>query len=161
MSRHCNRWRVRKMMTNENNITDSSKATILVVEDNDGVRDLAIQILAMSGYAVLEAIDASSGLSMYRAHPEIDLVFTDVIMPGGVSGIEMAKQILAEHPEARILLATGYQEKGNALKEHAAKSANIGAVSKPYDVNELPEIVAAMLARRAGSAAGENTSRVS
>ncbi len=70
--------------------------TILVVEDNDGVRELAVTMLTTSGYRVLEAIDAASGLAMFRQHPEINLVFTDVIMPGGMSGIEMAKQILAE-----------------------------------------------------------------
>ena len=53
-------------------------------------------MLTTSGYRVLEAIDAASGLAMFRQHPEINLVFTDVIMPGGMSGIEMAKQILAE-----------------------------------------------------------------
>ena len=130
----------------------TSQRTILVVEDNPGVRDLAVQMLTMNGYQVLEACDAKTGLDVFHRHPEIDLVFTDIIMPGGVSGIEMAKQILAEQPEALILLATGYQEKGKALQEHAAKSENIAAVSKPYDVNEIPELVATMLARSAKQA---------
>lgn len=135
------------------NTTSSSDAhTILVVEDNAGVRDLAVQMLTINDYRVLEANDAASGLAMFRQHPEIDLIFTDIIMPGGISGIEMAKQILAEKPDALILLATGYQEKGNALKAHAAQSENIAAVSKPYDVNELPKLVASMLARTANQA---------
>ncbi len=121
--------------------------TILVVEDNDGVRELAVTMLTTSGYRVLEAIDAASGLAMFRQHPEIDLIFTDVIMPGGISGIEMAKQILAEQADALILLATGYQEKAKALQERAAQSENIAAVSKPYDVNEIPKLVASMLAK--------------
>ena len=132
--------------------------TILVVEDNAAVRELAVQMLTMHGFGVLEASDATSGLSMFREHPEIDLVFTDVIMPGGISGIEMSKQILAEQPHALILLATGYQEKGQALQQHAARSENIAAVSMPYDVNAIPELVESMLARsarhRGNSAAG-------
>jgi len=61
----------------------------------------------------------------------------------------MAKDILNERPNALILLATGYQEKGNALKAHAAKSENVAAVSKPYDVNEIPKLIESMLARAA------------
>lgn len=135
------------MPTSDTPADINSTHTILVVEDNDGVRDLAVEMLSHSGFKVLEANDATSGLAMFRTHPEIDLVFTDVIMPGGISGIEMAKQILAEQPDALILLATGYQEKGNALKERAAQSSNIVAVSKPYDVNEIPKLVATMLTR--------------
>jgi len=122
------------MMTNLLSTASNREYTILVVEDNDGVRELAVTMLTTSGYRVLEAIDAASGLAMFRQHPEIDLIFTDVIMPGGISGIEMAKQILAEQADALILLATGYQEKAKALQERAAQSENIAAVSKPYDV---------------------------
>lgn len=134
-------------MTTDTSVASNSVHTILVVEDNDGVRDIAVHMLKLSGYEVLEAIDAASGLAMFRQHPEIDLIFTDVIMPGGVSGIEMAKQILSEQSDALILLATGYQEKGTALRERAAKSDNIAAVSKPYDVNEVTGLIASMLAR--------------
>ena len=131
-------------------VNDANRqTTILVVEDNVGVRELAVEMLKMSGYQVIEAEDAKSGLAEFMAHPEIDLVFTDIIMPGGISGIEMAKDILNERPNALILLATGYQEKGNALKAHAAKSENVAAVSKPYDVNEIPKLIESMLARAA------------
>ena len=134
-------------MTNLLSTASNRDYTIRVVEDNDGVRELAVTMLTTSGYRVLEAIDAASGLAMFRQHPEIDLIFTDVIMPGGISGIDMAKQILAEQADALILLATGYQEKAKALQERAAQSENIAAVSKPYDVNEIPKLVASMLAR--------------
>jgi len=133
-------------MTNKPANDESLQATILVVEDHPGVRDIAVEMLKISGYRVLEAEDAASGFAKFMAHPEIDLVFTDVIMPGGTSGIEMAKDILHERPEALILLATGYQEKGVALKAHAAKSENVAAISKPYDVNEIPKLIATMLA---------------
>lgn len=135
------------MLTNHLSAASNREYTILVVEDNAGVRDLAVNMLTAKGYRVLEAIDAASGLAMFREHPEIDLIFTDVIMPGGISGIDMAKQILAEQADALILLATAYQEKAKVLKERAAQSENIAAVSKPYDVNEIPKLVASMLAR--------------
>jgi len=125
-----------------------NSGTILVVEDEAGVRDVAVQMLQFLGYTVLEAIDAVSGLEMYRQHPEIDLVFTDVIMPGGISGIEMAKDILTLNPDALILMATGYAAKADALIEHAHQSENIAAVAKPYDIDQIPELIASMIAGR-------------
>lgn len=134
-------------MTSDTSSKHGTQPTILVVEDHDGVRDLAVQMLKLNGFRVLEANNAAAGLAVFRKYPEIALVFTDVIMPGGVSGIELAKQILMERPDALILLATGYSEKGSALKAHAARSENIAAVSKPYDVNEIPDLINSMLAR--------------
>ncbi len=119
--------------------------TVLVVEDEPGVRDVAVQMLEFTGFTVLEAVDAKSGLEMFNKHPEIDLVFTDVIMPGGISGIEMAKEILNLKPHTLVLLATGYAAKAEALIDTASKSENIGAVAKPYDVNKIPLLITAMI----------------
>jgi CheY-like chemotaxis protein len=123
--------------------------TVLVVEDNPEVRDVAVEMLRFTGFKVIEAYDAKSGLEQFNSHPEIDLIFSDVIMPGGSSGIEMAKEILALKPRTLILLATGYSAKADALLNSASKSENIAVVSKPYDINKIPELITAMIRKAA------------
>ena len=122
--------------------------TILVVEDNEQVRELACEMLVDEGFEVLSAGDAISGMAEFEEHPEIDLIFSDVIMPGGVTGVQMAKEMLEIRPECIILLATGYQEKGEELKDKTFGSAKISCVSKPYDVEEIPILIYSLLAER-------------
>ncbi|NKB33229.1 MAG: response regulator [Pseudomonadales bacterium] len=119
------------------------QGTILVVEDDDNVRSVAAQMLVDAGFEVVTAKDGKSGLQQFKNHPEIDLVFSDIIMPGGMTGIEMAKRILRKRPNAPILLATGYTEK--VLKDSIPKSGNVICVSKPYDTNELPKVAHSLI----------------
>jgi len=95
-------------------------------------------MLKFSGFKVVEAVDAASGIEQFNQNPDIDLVFTDVIMAGDSSGIEMAKETLAQNTNTPILLVIGYSAKANALVNTAARSDNIGVLSKPYDTNEIP-----------------------
>ncbi|MEX0962837.1 MAG: response regulator [Pseudohongiellaceae bacterium] len=127
-----------------------NSGTILVVEDEAGVRDVAVQMLKFTGFKVIEAVDAQSGLEQFNQNPDIDLVFTDVIMPGGTSGIEMVKSMLAKKPHTLILLATGYSAKAEALVNTASKSENIGVVAKPYDINKIPTLISGMIENAAG-----------
>ena len=117
--------------------------TILVVEDNESVRDVAVQMLRRAGYKVIEAANGSLGLLKFEAHPEIDLVFSDVIMPGGLNGIEMAEQMLLLRADLPILLATGFTEK--RLRDKIENRSDIHCVAKPYDTNKLPQLIAGML----------------
>jgi len=117
--------------------------TILVVEDNANVRELACQMLIDAGYAVISADNGPAGLKMFQEHPDVDLVFSDVIMPGGMTGIDMAEEILKLRPDKPILLTTGYTEK--ALKDRILEFKNIVCVAKPYDTNELPKYVHSMM----------------
>ncbi|GJM13263.1 MAG: hypothetical protein DHS20C12_16660 [Pseudohongiella sp.] len=127
-------------------LMDSNKSgTVLVVEDEPGVRDVAVEMLRFTGFNVIEAMDAKSGLEQFSQNPDIDLVFSDVIMPGGTSGIEMAKEMLVQKPHTLILLATGYSAKADALVNTASKSDNIGVVAKPYDINKIPTLISAMI----------------
>lgn len=127
----------------------NNSGTVLVVEDEPGVRDVAVQMLRFTGFNVIEAIDAQSGLEQFNENPDIDLVFSDVIMPGGTSGIEMAKEMLAQKPQTLILLATGYADKAEALVNKSSQSENIGVVSKPYDINKIPALISAMISNAA------------
>lgn len=127
------------MSNNENNIT------ILIVEDDDAVRDLAVEMFTSEGFNVLEALCAKSAMELFEMHPEIDLVFSDLILPGGVTGIELTKQILEERPRTPIILATGYQDKGEAIAANTVSMENIAYVPKPYDIEAIPEMVRTML----------------
>ena len=90
--------------------------TILVVEDEPAVREIAHVILRDYGYNTLEAGSALEALQVWESHPgTIDLVLTDVVMPGGLSGRDLAVRLLAKHPETRIIFTSGYKvEQPNA-----------------------------------------------
>ena len=117
--------------------------TVLVVEDNDNVRDVAVQTLKASGYRIIEASDGAMGLLKFEAYPELDMVFSDIIMPGALNGLEMAEKFLKIRPEIPILLATGFIER--ELRERVDNHPSIRCISKPYDTNELPRLIASMI----------------
>jgi DNA-binding NtrC family response regulator len=126
-----------------------SKGTILVVEDDVNVRDVAVEMFESNGYRVITASDAESGIAQYNSHPDIVLVFTDLILPGGVTGIEMSKKSLKLNPDAVIILSTGYSEKGKAIRNSTFGMANIAYVAKPYDVEKIPKLVEQLLSSAA------------
>ena len=121
---------------------EAHSGTVLVVEDNDSVREVAVQMLRSVGYRVIEASDGSLGLLKFDAHPEIDCVFSDIIMPGGINGIEMAEKILQIRPSTPILLATGFIEKELRARIHG--HPKIRCIPKPYNTNEIPHLIAKM-----------------
>ncbi|PCI78707.1 MAG: hypothetical protein COB20_06315 [SAR86 cluster bacterium] len=121
----------------------SYEGKILVVEDNESVRDVASHMLQTVGFDVITAHNGSSGLREYKTTSDIDLVFSDVIMPGGMTGVELATKILEISPELPILLATGYAEK--ELKDQLIDHKNVVLVAKPYDTNELPDLINSMM----------------
>lgn len=92
---------------------------------------------------MLVAVNAISGLEQFNSHPEIQFVFSDVIMPGGMNGIEMAEKMLMLRPDILILLATGYAEKSS--KERILQNTHVQIVAKPYDTDLLPMLIGNML----------------
>jgi len=108
---------------------------VLVVEDDAGVREFACSILESLGYEITEAENAVSALKMMKAGLEIDLLFSDVIMPGGLSGRDLAGAISARNPETKILLSTGYADELNEMDEAVLK--NMSLLTKPYSRNSL------------------------
>ncbi len=123
----------------------SFEGIVLVVEDDKEVRKIGIDTLESAGFKVFSASDAASGLEQFFAHPEIQLVFSDVIMPGDKNGIEMAETMLSERPSIPIILVTGYAEKSS--KERILENTNVQIIAKPYDIDELPILVAKTLAQ--------------
>ena len=124
---------------------DPSEATVLVVDDDQRVREIAVMTLEAEGYNVLEANNAQTALLLVSGNPAINLVFTDVIMPGTMSGVDLVKEILRLRPGLKIILVTGYRDKASALREGLADSSSIGLVIKPYDVDAVAELVRRMI----------------
>ena len=120
--------------------------TILVVEDNLGVRRLTVELLKMLGYRVLEAGDARSALETLHAGEPVHLVFSDVIMPGGVSGVELARKIKELWPSQKILLTSGFAGMVGETDRDAVLESPM--LRKPYSQIELGRAIRAALAAR-------------
>ncbi|MGF7159529.1 PAS domain S-box-containing protein [Rhodoligotrophos appendicifer] len=108
--------------------------TILVVEDDPRVRRIAVARLQEAGYTVLEASNGLDALALIGGHPEIRLLFTDVVMPGGLSGDELARKVRATRPEIKVLFTSGYAEPSIAGRELAETGSWL---KKPYTAKDL------------------------
>ena len=119
---------------------DSAKARILVVEDNEDVRELAETMLASAGYAVVSAPSGEQALDLLEHGDAVDLVFTDVMMPGGMNGLQLADQVRARLPGTPILVTTGYMD-----ELPATRGPQPDILSKPYRQEDLLARVRAIL----------------
>ena len=113
---------------------------VLVVDDDVEVADMAGQLLEASGYSVKLAYRAGAALELLKDGEAVDLVFSDVIMPGGMSGVQLAEEVGRSFPKLPVLLATGYSD---AIAEANLKGLNI--IMKPYATGELRERIDALL----------------
>ncbi|MDE2487760.1 MAG: response regulator [Alphaproteobacteria bacterium] len=112
----------------------SEGEVVLVVEDNDEVRSYSVQILSELGYAVLEAAQAEAALATLESDTRIDLLFTDVVLPGK-TGRMLADEARARRPGLRILYTTGYSK--NAIVHHGRLDPGVQLISKPFTFEEL------------------------
>jgi signal transduction histidine kinase len=119
--------------------------TVLVVEDNDDVRHYAQSALEELGYTVLQARDGAEALRIVENGARIDLMFTDVVLPGGMNGRVLSKQILEKRPQLPVLFTTGYTP--NAIVHHGRLDPDVQLLSKPYTQSDLSRKVRAMLDR--------------
>jgi len=117
--------------------------TILVVEDDAGVRATAVVMLEGLGYRILEAEDGPAALALLEQHPDVDLVFTDVVMPGGMNGVELARQMRERNPGLRVLFTSGYPDK--AFGRNGAVGEEVEFVSKPYEEKKLAQKIRQVL----------------
>lgn len=109
--------------------------TILVVEDEDAVRKLVVVFLGRLGYRVLEAAEARRALELLRGEEPIDLLFTDVVLPGGMNGRQLAEKASALRPGLRVLFTSGYTQ--NSIVHQGKLDAGVHLLSKPYRREEL------------------------
>jgi PAS domain S-box-containing protein len=119
---------------------DTGNATVLLVEDDVGVAELALGLLEEAGYKVKTAGNAAEALKVLRNGEPIDLVFSDIMMPGGMNGAELARIVRGEFPSIFILLATGYSE----AAAHAA-TYEFPLIRKPYGREVLLDKVGEIL----------------
>ena len=110
------------------------RETVLVVDDNAGVRRLVVRQLTELGYRALEAEDGPSALMMLNTHA-VDLLFTDVVMPGGMSGFDLARLVLSRWPAMKALITSGFPD----LEPNAdsAAQAKLQRLIKPYRKADL------------------------
>jgi CheY-like chemotaxis protein len=118
--------------------------TILVVEDDESVRTATSDMLRELGYRVVMAGDAASALRLVGERPEIRLLFTDVGLPGGMNGRQLADAVRARRPELPVLFTTGYAR--NAIVHHGRLDPGINLLSKPFTYAELADKLSRMLA---------------
>ena len=122
--------------------------TILVVEDSDGVREYATSVLEELGYAVLAASNAEEALAVVAHGGRIDLLFTDVVLPGSINGRELATKIVSRRRHLPVLFTTGYTR--NAIIHHGRLDADVNLLGKPYTQQDLARKVRELLDAAAG-----------
>jgi PAS domain S-box-containing protein len=114
-------------------------ATVLVVEDDPRVRKVSIRRIAEMGYRVLEADCAARAIEILEAEPRVDILFTDVMMPGGLSGIDLSKLVTRRWPSTKILLTSGYADPSVKGK------SKLPWISKPYSTSQLAKAMRELL----------------
>jgi DNA-binding NtrC family response regulator len=114
--------------------------TILVVEDEDLLRNLVTRVLACRGYQVLAAASGKQALELWEAgRGKIDLLLTDMVMPGGMSGSQLAARLLAQAPGLRVIYTSGYSH--STAGKDAVRLEGHDFLVKPYEPNLLLKLV--------------------
>jgi len=117
--------------------------TILVLEDDPQVRALAAVQLTALGYQVIEAEDGRTALTILEEAPNIDLLFTDMVLPGGMSGPETVHEAREKYPNLKALFVSGYPEK--EIVDFVVNGDDIAILRKPYVKSELAKTIAAAM----------------
>lgn len=126
------------------NAGSPAKATILVVEDDPAVRQAAVWVLRLFGYDIREAEDGPSALDALEKEAGINLMFSDLVMPRAMNGVELAREARRRRPGLKVLLTTGYSQAH--IDPSLLNQDGIGLITKPYSNNELKEKLLAILA---------------
>jgi DNA-binding response OmpR family regulator len=109
--------------------------TVLVVEDEHELRHYTTETLRELGYTVLEAPDGQAALDIVDRHPEIALLFTDVVLAGGINGRALADEALRRRPGLKVLFTTGYT--ANAIVHHGRLDPGVNLIGKPFTYADL------------------------
>jgi CheY-like chemotaxis protein len=120
--------------------TPARKKKILVVEDQEAVRAVACGFLEDFGYDVIEAGDGFQALSVLQEVPDIDLMFSDVVMPGGMNGFDLAQAAQSLKPDLKIVHTSGYP-KGAMVHQDEPRFKNGFIIMKPYRRDDLEKII--------------------
>ena len=123
----------------------SGSEAILVVEDDPAVRKMAVNILENLGYHVHQASDGKSALDILHGTKQIDLLFTDMVMPNGVSGQDLIRLARQLRPDMKALLTSGYSAQFIKAQEDASRDVRL--LNKPYRREMLATAVRGALKR--------------
>ena len=116
--------------------------TVLIAEDNDLVRTYTAELLRKLGYQVLEAGSGAEAMALLERHPAVDLLFTDMMMPGGMTGIDLARRARDLRPDLKTLLTSGYVE---SAASSGATAEGMRILRKPYQGQELAKALREIL----------------
>ena len=122
--------------------------TILVVEDEPSVRAVVVQLLRKLGYTVIEAEDGIKALERLDETGEIDMLFTDIVLPGGMTGKDVASEVLKRQPAVRLLYTSGYA--AGVMDEGGRVAGGGEFLSKPYPMKTLASRIRDILDETAG-----------
>jgi CheY-like chemotaxis protein len=124
-------------------LVKASGETLLLVEDDEGVRRIASRQLRELGYRVITATNGPEALEALAGHPEVELLFTDIVMPGGMNGLDLARRALETRPDLRVLHTSGFTRP--SIEDRLPTPGDILLLRKPYRKAELAEKVRQVL----------------
>ena len=119
------------------------REVVLVVEDDEAVRALSVDTLRELGYEVIQAHDGPSAIAALESHQRVDLLFTDVVLPGGMNGAQVASLATARAPGLKVLFTTGYSR--NAIVHQGRLDSGVQLLTKPFTFEELARKVSEVL----------------
>jgi PAS domain S-box-containing protein len=117
--------------------------TVLVVEDDELLRTYTVEALQELGYRVLEVRNAAAALDILGRKTHVDLLFTDVVIPGGMNGRALAEEALRRNPALKVLFTTGYTR--NAIVHHGRLDPGVALLGKPYSPSDLAAKIRSVL----------------
>jgi PAS domain S-box-containing protein len=124
------------------------RGTVLIVDDEPSVRVLVTDVLEQLGCAVIEAADGASGLRILRSDVKIDLLISDIGLPGGLNGRQMMDAARDIRPDLKVLFITGYAE--NAVMRNGQMETGMQVMSKPFAIDDLAARIKTMLTEKPG-----------
>jgi two-component system, NtrC family, sensor kinase len=119
------------------------RGNVLVVEDDPVLADITVAKLGTSGFVVRHARSAEDALSILRSGDSVDAVFSDVVLPGDMSGLQLARTVAAEFPAMAILLTSGF-----SAAFDVAQIRGLETLAKPYDYDEVADRLAQLIKHR-------------
>ncbi|WP_276122062.1 response regulator [Pararhizobium qamdonense] len=130
----------------------NGKAVVLIVEDSPIIRMGAIDLVISAGYEALEACDADEAIRILESRDDVDLVFTDVQMPGTMDGIKLSHYIRDRWPPVKLIVASGA-----AILEESSLPVGSRFFRKPYDHRAITDVMASLLSSDLQTAVARGT----
>jgi DNA-binding NtrC family response regulator len=129
--------------------TKNGEKIVLIVEDKSDLRNMIGMMLESLGYRVWKAANSQEALIILKGSESIDALFTDINLPGGINGFELAKQAQSMRPDLTVLLASGYDD-WESSRDTTAEAQAFSFLNKPYTVQEVDAMIKKLLSKKEG-----------